>query len=229
MCGRYSLTQTLEALAQFFALYGQQRSNLPPRWNIAPTQQSAVVRRNAAGQRELAMLRWGFAGPNNAPLINARSETAAAKPSFAEAFRQRRCLVPADSFYEWQAIAGRKIKQPWRIGLKGGGLFAFGGLWQTEAVFDGSECFTILTTAANDYLRPLHDRMPVILPPDTFAAWLDPATPVNDLTALLRPYPDEKMARYRVPTAVNSVKVDSPDCFAPLNPDLGKAQPAPGP
>ncbi|WP_298721124.1 SOS response-associated peptidase [uncultured Ferrovibrio sp.] len=223
MCGRYSLTQPLDNLAQFFELYGQQQSNLPPRWNIAPTQQSAVIRQDAGGHRALVMLRWGFAGPNNAPLINARSETVTTKPTFAEAFRQRRCLVPADSFYEWQAIEGHKAKQPWRIGLKGGGLFAFAGLWQSEAAFGNAECFTILTTSANDYLRLLHDRMPVILPPEAFAAWLNPETPANDLIALLRPYPDEKMARYRVTTAVNSVKLDSPDCFAPLNPNLRRA------
>lgn len=220
MCGRYSLTEALDTLAAFFGLYQQPKTNLAPRWNIAPTQQSAIIRSDSEGRRELAMLRWGFAGPNNAPLINARSETVISKPSFAEAFRRRRCLVPADSFYEWQVLDGQKTKQPWRIGLRGGGLFAFAGLWQTETAFGGAECFTIITTAANTYLAPLHERMPVILPTGAFAAWLDPATPVNDLVALLRPYADEKMARYRVTAAVNSVKTDSPDCFAPLNPNL---------
>lgn len=215
MCGRYSLTQPLDVLAAFFELYGQQRPNLPPRWNIAPAQQSAVVRLDA-GRRELALLRWGFAGPNTAPLINARSETAARKPSFAEAFRRRRCLVPADSFYEWQAVEERKAKQPWRIGLRGGGLFAFAGLWQTEPAFGGTACFTILTTAANDYLAPLHERMPAILPPEAYAVWLSPDASVKELTALLKPYPDELMARYRVTAAVNSVKNDDPACFAPL-------------
>jgi putative SOS response-associated peptidase YedK len=197
-----------------------QRPNLAPRGNIAPTQAGAVLRNGANGRRELALLRWGFAGPNNAPLINARSETVATKPTFREAFAARRCLVPADSFYEWQAIAGQKAKQPWRIGMRDGGLFAFAGLWQAEPAFDHAECFTILTTVANDYLAPLHERMPVILPSEAFARWLDPATPATILQALLRPYPAAPMARYRVTTAVNSVKTDDASCFAPLNPAL---------
>ncbi|WP_374298942.1 SOS response-associated peptidase [Ferrovibrio sp.] len=225
MCGRYSLTKSLDDLASFFEAYELlQRPNLAPRWNIAPTQKSFVLRSPAPGKGELVALRWGFAGPNNAPLINARSETAASKPTFTEAFAKRRCLVPADSFYEWQAVEGQKAKQPqkqpWRIGLKGGGLFAFAGLWQSEPAYGGEECFTILTTAANDYLSPLHERMPVILPPERFALWLDPATPPGILQRLMQPYPAEAMARYRVTSVVNGVKVDGPECFAPLNPAL---------
>lgn len=219
MCGRFSLTKTLDDLASFFELYEQgQRPNLAPRWNIAPTQASAVIRSENA-RREIALVRWGFAGPNNAPLINARAETVAAKPTFREAFRRRRCLIPADSFYEWQELEGQKTKQPWRIGLKGGALFAFAGLWQHEPAF-GADCFTILTTAANDYLAPLHERMPVILGRDHFTPWLDTATPAPGLQAMLQPYPAEEMARYRVTAVVNGVKADGPECFAPLNPSL---------
>lgn len=222
MCGRFSLTKPLDNLAAFFELYeAAQRPNVAPRWNIAPTQSSAVVRGDA-GRRDIALLRWGFAGPNNAPLINARSETVASKPTFRQAFAQRRCLIPADSFYEWQAIEGQKTKQPWRIGMKDGALFAFAGLWQHEAAF-GAECFTILTTAANDYLHPLHERMPVILKPEQFASWLDNATPVRTLHAMLKPYPAGQMARYRVTSVVNGVKVDGPECFAPLNAALRTA------
>lgn len=217
MCGRFSQTKTLDDLAAFFELYELfQKPNLQPRWNIAPTQATAVVRAQA-GKRDIALLRWGFAGPNNAPLINARSETATAKPTFADAFTRRRCLIPADSFYEWQAIEGQKQKQPWRIGLKGGGLFAFAGLWQPEPAFGNAECFTILTTAANEYLAPLHDRMPVILPREQFGLWLDPATPRPILQRLMQSYPAAEMARYRVTSVVNGVKVDGPECFAPLN------------
>lgn len=216
MCGRFSLTKTLDDLASFFDLYDKaQRPNLAPRWNIAPTQASAVIR-SAEGRRDIALLRWGFAGPNNAPLINARSETVTAKPTFRESFAQRRCLIPADSFYEWQPLEGQKTKQPWRIGLKGGALLAFAGLWQHEAAF-GADCFTILTTAANDYLAPLHERMPVILKREQFGRWLDPASPPRELQALLQPYPASEMARYRVTSVVNGVKVDGPECFAPLN------------
>lgn len=222
MCGRFSLTKTLDDLASFFELYEKaQRPNLAPRWNIAPTQTSAVVR-NDHGRRDIAMLRWGFAGPNNAPLINARSETVAAKPSFREAFAQRRCLIPADSFYEWQSIEGQKAKQPWRIGLKGGGLMTFAGLWQHEPAF-GADCFTILTTTANDYLSPLHERMPVILKRGQFGPWLDATTPAPQLQQMLKPYPAEEMARYRVTPVVNGVKIDGPECFAPLNPALRTA------
>jgi putative SOS response-associated peptidase YedK len=225
MCGRYSLTKTLDDLSAFFELYElYQRPNLAPRWNIAPTQTSPVVRGAVDGRREIAMLRWGFAGPNNAPLINARGETAITKPTFREAFAASRCLVPADSFYEWQAIEGQKAKppqkQPWRIGMRDGGLFAFAGLWQAEPTFGNAECFTILTTAANEYLAPLHERMPVILPREAFARWLDPATPAAALQALLRPYPDAPMARYRTTPAVNSIRNDDAGCFAPLNPAL---------
>lgn len=224
MCGRFSQTKPLETLAAFFELYEKaQRPNLEPRWNLAPTQRAAVIR-GAAGQRDIAMLRWGFAGPNNAPLINARSETAAQKPTFAEAFAQRRCLVPADGFYEWQVVEDQKTKQPqkqpWRIGLKGGEMMAFAGLWQTEAAFGNEDCFTILTTAANDYLAPLHERMPVILPREQFGLWLDPATPRPILQRLMQSYPAEAMARYRVTPVVNGVKADGPECFAPLNPAL---------
>ncbi|HEX6959507.1 MAG TPA: SOS response-associated peptidase [Ferrovibrio sp.] len=223
MCGRYSLIKELDELIAFFQLDRKKRPNLAPRWNIAPTQNSAVVCAAGAG-RELRMMRWGFAGPNNAPLINARSEAVAAKPTFAEAFRHRRCLVPADSFYEWQAIpaeTGKKPqKQPWRISLKGGGLFAFAGLWQSEPASEGVECFTILTTAANEYLAPLHERMPVILPKESFADWLDPNAASASLSALLKPYPAAAMARYRVTPVVNGTKVDDPSCFAPLNPAL---------
>lgn len=217
MCGRFSQTKTLDELAAFFELYELfQKPNLQPRWNIAPTQAAAVVRAQA-GKRDIALLRWGFAGPNNVPLINARSETATAKPTFTEAFAQRRCLIPVDSFYEWQAIEGQKAKQPWRIGLKGGGLFAFAGLWQPEPAFGNAECFTILTTAANDYLTPLHERMPVILPREQFGLWLAPATPRPILQRLMQSYPAAEMARYRVTPVVNGVKVDGPECFAPLN------------
>jgi putative SOS response-associated peptidase YedK len=217
MCGRFSQTKTLDDLAAFFELYELfQKPNLQPRWNIAPTQATAVVRAQA-GKRDIALLRWGFAGPNNAPLINARAETASSKPTFADAFAQRRCLIPADSFYEWQAVEGQKQKQPWRIGLKGGGLFAFAGLWQPEPAFGNADCFTILTTAANDYLAPLHERMPVILPREQFGLWLDPATPRPILQRLMQSYPAAEMARYRVTPVVNGVKTDGPECFAPLN------------
>ncbi len=208
MCGRFALTVTLEVLAQMFDV--PERPNLAPRWNIAPTQQACVMTQDAGG-RHLASMRWGFEGPNGAPLINARSETAAAKPSFRAALAERRCLVPADSFYEWQQL-DEKRKQPWRIGMKGGTPFAFAGLWETVTDRTGQplQRFTILTCAANEYLAPLHERMPVIVAPEDYARWLTPGPAAGDL---LRSFPEEPMARYRVSDRVNSVKHDDAGCF----------------
>lgn len=217
MCGRFALTVPLEVLAQMFDLPPEQRPNIEPHWNIAPTQSAWVVVQAADGRR-LCRMRWGFAGPNNAPLINARSETAASKPSFRAAFAAQRCLVPADSFYEWQSL-GDGRKQPWRIGLRpqpgqqGGQPFAMAGLWEAATGKDGQplQRFTILTVPANAYLAPLHERMPVILAAQDYARWLAPGSAVQNL---LRPYPAEAMARYRVSAVVNSVKNDGPECFA---------------
>ncbi|MBP7065373.1 MAG: SOS response-associated peptidase [Ferrovibrio sp.] len=212
MCGRFALTVTMEVLAQMLPV--PERPNLPPRWNIAPTQSTLVVIRQA-DSNHLCMMRWGFAGPNNAPLINARAETAASKPSFRAAFAGRRCLVPADSFYEWQPLADGR-KQPWRVGLRDGAPFCMAGLWEEAVDKDGvpEPRFTILTIQANAYLAPLHERMPVILAPEQYARWLQEDDTAQDL---LRPYPAEAMARYRVSDVVNAVKNDGPACFARLS------------
>jgi len=213
MCARYSLTFILEVLAQMFDV--PERPNLAPRWNIAPTQNAWVITRDATGNH-LRSMRWGFAGPNNAPLINARAETAASKPSFREAFAMRRCLVPADSFYEWQQLDGNR-KQPWRIGMKSGEAFAFAGLWEAATDKDGRavERFTILTASANAYLAPLHERMPVIVAPGDYSRWLAPGKAANDL---ILSFPPEPMARYRVIDRVNNVRNDDPDCFTRFTP-----------
>ena len=227
MCGRYSLTTPLDALRSLFDF--ESLLNLPPRYNIAPTQEAAVVRTSDVGGRELAMPRWGLIpswskeASMGAKLINARSETVAEKPSFREAFRSRRCLIPADGFYEWRMEEGRK--QPFRIGMKGGIPFAFAGLWEqwtakaaSTGIAEGEsvETFTILTPPANDKLRPIHARMPVILAPETFDPWLDAANDPHSLLSLLGPYPVAPMAFYRVGTAVNNVRNDDPSCIAPL-------------
>ncbi|MBP6818409.1 MAG: SOS response-associated peptidase [Ferrovibrio sp.] len=211
MCGRFALTVTMEVLGQMFD--PAERPNVAPRWNIAPTQQAWVVTQDEAS-RHLTSMRWGFEGPNGAPLINARAETAATKPTFRDALNLRRCLVPADSFYEWQQL-DEKRKQPWRIGMKGGTPFAFAGLWEDAADKTGQpfQRFTILTCAANHYLAPLHERMPVIVAPEDYASWLTPGPPA---TGLLRAFPDEPMARYRVSDRVNSVKHDDAGCFERL-------------
>jgi len=226
MCGRYSLTTAPEAMRALFGF--ENLPNLPPRYNIAPTQQVAVVRNGEGSTRELVMMRWGLIphwardASMAAKMINARAETLTEKPSFRDAVKTRRCLVPADGFYEWRMEDGHK--QPFRIGMKGGAPFAFAGLWErwtaTGAGLDEGdevETVTIVTTLANEKLRPIHARMPVILPPEAFDSWLDPANDPAAARALLKPYPAEPMAFYRVSQAVNNVRNHDPGCTAPLN------------
>lgn len=221
MCGRFTLTASGDELATLFAL--EQAPNLEPRYNIAPTQPVAVVRLDHEGRRrEFTLMRWGLI-PSWAKdisignrLINARAETLTEKPAFRTAFRRRRCLIPANGFYEWQKpAAGRK--QPYFIGLPDRRPFAFAGLWEHWEGADGSVLDTcaIITTAANERVRVLHDRMPVILERADFGDWLDPATTLDRLLHLLRPYPFE-MLIYPVSTLVNAPENDRPECIIPL-------------
>jgi putative SOS response-associated peptidase YedK len=230
MCGRFTITAPPDAMRMLFEY--EEQPNLAPRFNVAPTQPVAVVRRAENGRRELVFMRWGLVpswatDPSMAArMINARAETLAQKPAFREAFRQRRCLVPADGFYEWREEDGRR--QAFRIGMRGGGVFAFAGLWERWtasapapslglAAGESVDSVTIVTTAANDKLRPIHERMPVILPPADHSAWLDvEAVPPERARALLKPYPVEPMAFYRVGPRVNSVRNDDRDCIVPL-------------
>ena len=219
MCGRYSITTPVEAMQRVFRFAGL-LPNLPPRYNVAPTQQVPIVRRAGNdGERELVQVRWGLIpfwakdASIGYKLINARAEGIAEKPSFREALKRgRRCLIAADGFYEWQKTGG--AKQPWRITLKDGEPFAFAGLWERwEKAPDGVpvESCTIITTSANQLVRPLHDRMPVILAPDDYPAWLGEDA-VREVAELLRPYPSEAMHAYRISTAVNNVKNEGPEC-----------------
>lgn len=225
MCGRYSLTLPPEAMSRLFRTTGA-LPNLAPRYNIAPTQDSAVVRLRLDGSRELALMRWGLVppwseGPQGAySMINARAETVADKPAFRSAFRRRRCLVPADGFYEWRK-EGRG-KQPYHIRLEGGAAFAFAGLWERWEGREGAahrvvESFTIVVTEANALLRPIHDRMPVVLAESDYDAWLDTeGTDAEAAKALLRPFAPEEMEAYAVATRVNSPRYDDPACIEPL-------------
>jgi putative SOS response-associated peptidase YedK len=220
MCGRYSITTPVEGLRRLFRFVGP-IPNLPPRYNVAPTQQVPIVRlAGNDGAREIAQVRWGLIpfwakdAAIGSKMINARAEGIAEKPAFRAALKSRRCLVLADGFYEWQATPGRKV--PWRITLKDGEPFAFAGLWERwEKAPDGVpvESCTIVTTSANPLLRPLHDRMPVILATDDYPAWLGEDA-ARAVTELLRPYPSGAMRAYRVSTAVNSVRNDGPECIA---------------
>jgi putative SOS response-associated peptidase YedK len=214
----------MKALASLFDL--AETPELPARYNIAPTQQVAAVRIDGGeSQRRLVWLRWGLIpawtdDPRMGQrLINARSESAAEKPAFRSAFRQRRCLIAADGFFEWQKQ--ERIKQPFYIRLQGGGPFAFAGLWECwqKSEAETIETCTILTTSANELVRPLHDRMPVMLAPDDFGPWLDPTVTEPELVQpLLRPFPPETMTCYPVTTWVNSPKHEGPECVAPLVP-----------
>jgi putative SOS response-associated peptidase YedK len=206
MCGRFTLRTPQNLLVEKFGREAK------PRYNIAPTQQVFVLR---GGQREVVEMRWGFTlSATGQLMINARAETAASKPAFRDALRQRRCLVPADGFYEWKREGGRK--QPYLIQMLDGGLFTFAGLWQGEP---GQESFTILTTEANELLSPLHNRMPVIIETADQDRWLDPRTAVDDVQALLRTYPSDKMKIHPVSSRVNSAAHDDPRCAEPRPPE----------
>jgi putative SOS response-associated peptidase YedK len=201
---------------------------VPPfaaRFNIAPTQLAPVIRMQPHGRelrRELVWLRWGLV-PSWATdpaignrLINARAETAAEKPAFRGAFRRRRCLVVADGFYEWRRSA--RTKQPYFIRLRDDRPFGFAGLWEAWEGPDHAtlESCTLLTTAANDLIGPIHDRMPVILAPEACVDWLDPTTEdPRRLTSLLAAYPAEQMEAYPVSSLVNSPSHDAADCIQP--------------
>jgi putative SOS response-associated peptidase YedK len=222
MCGRFTLATPEQDLVVQFNL--PEIPELQPRYNIAPTQPVAAVRVPMPdGDRELVMLHWGLIpfwakDPGlGARLINARSETVADKPAFRAAFRRRRCLVPADGFYEWQKQNG--TKQPFFIRLQDGRPFAFAGLWERWQDQDGGviESCTLLTTRPNELLQPLHNRMPVILHPHDYALWLDPeAQDIDALHRLLNPYPPGEMEAYPVSRYVNAPQNEGPDCILPL-------------
>lgn len=220
MCGRYSLTTAPEAMRRLFATKGAP-PNYPARFNIAPTQTAPVVRIGEAGSRELVLLRWGLVpswakGPDSRySMINARAETVATKPAYRGPFRERRCLVPADGFYEWRTEGG--VKQPYRFTLKDGGLFAFAGLWDRWQDPAGApvDSFTIIVTTPNALVRKVHDRMPVILDATARDRWLDPQTRPAELTGMLEPFPAEAMTATRLSRRVNSPANDDPACIEP--------------
>jgi len=225
MCGRFLLKSPVVELQGAFGFV--ERPNLEPRFNIAPTQTVAIVRLRANGDgRELALVRWGLVPawakePSiGSRMINARAEGIATKPAFRAAFRQRRALVLADGFYEWRKVEGAGRKQPMLIRRRDHAPFAFAGLWERWRGPDGSlETCTIVTTAANALLAPIHDRMPVILGPADHEAWLDPARPNGE--ALLRPCPTEELEAVPVSTRVNSPRHDDATLLEPEGEPVG--------
>jgi putative SOS response-associated peptidase YedK len=224
MCGRYTLSSPTDDIALLFDL--PELLPVIPRYNLAPTQEAAVVRVPAPGApRQLVPLRWGLipywakeASIGNR-MINARAESVAEKPAYKWSFKKKRCLIPADGFYEWKKEG--KAKQPYLIHRQDGKPFAFAGLWSTwvDREHGGTpvETFTILTTDANDLMRPLHDRMPVIVAPENFDLWLDPK--VEDpakLQPLLVPHASEGFEAFPVSRNVNSPAHDAADCIERL-------------
>ena len=204
MCGRFAQRKPRKAVAKAFNV---EVPEVQPRFNVAPGQPVLVVR-EAGGDREAATLKWGLIpswakeAPKGAGLINARSETVAEKPAFREAFRRRRCLIPADGFYEWARGGARK--QPYFFRMRDDSPFAFAGLWERwEGDGEPVETCTILTTAANETVAPVHDRMPVILAPEDFDLWLGEDAP-DARRSLLRPYEASAILRHPVSTLVNS-------------------------
>jgi putative SOS response-associated peptidase YedK len=219
MCGRYTLTAIPEVVANQFQF--EELADLTPRYNIAPSQLVASVR-NPSGstRREGVWLRWGLI-PSWAKdpaigmkLINARAETVAEKPSFRKSFRQRRCLVLADGFYEWQKDG--RVKQPFYIRMIDERPFAFAGLWDHWLSADGQiiESCALLTTEPNELMARIHHRMPVLLAPEAYEEWLNPAQQdVDRLVPMLRPYPSEEMIANPVSRLVNNARFDDPRCI----------------
>jgi len=222
MCGRFTLFEADKILSKEFGVSGV--PPLSPRYNIAPSQPIAAIRTPHTGAgRELALLRWGLIPSwSKDPaignrLINARAETVQEKPSFRNAFRRHRCLIPTNGFYEWQRQ--ERGKQPYFVRMRDERIFAFAGLWDRwESPDDGViETCAILTTAANAVLSPIHGRMPVILPQAEYARWLDPALKDPDsLSPLLVPFPPEEMLAIPVNPRVNAPSTDDEKCIAPL-------------
>lgn len=231
MCGRYAITSAPEAIRRLLGYL--EMPNFPPRYNIAPTQPIPIVR-VIEGQRQFALVRWVFIpswvkDPKTFTLlINARGETVNDKPAFRNAMKRRRCLVPADGFYEWKRDGA--TKRPYYIRRKDGAPFAFAGLYETWIGPNGEELDTaaIVTTAANRVLAPIHDRMPVILAPDAYEMWLDTRNvDAETAAALIAPAQNELFEAYEISPLVNRVANDVPEVQAPFTAPEEAPKPAP--
>jgi putative SOS response-associated peptidase YedK len=231
MCGRYRLSRRKQLVEEYFASVSEE-CEWSPRYNVAPSQPVLTIRQDGrAPVRKLSRMRWGLIpswskDPSSGyGTINARSETVATTPSFRDPFKSQRCLVPADGFYEWKREG--KTKQPYCFELDEGKLFAFAGLWDRWRDPQGNvvESCTILTTTPNSLLADIHDRMPVILRPDNYTLWLDPAfRDLASVSRMLRPFEPALMRRYPVSTRVNQVENDDADCAKPLERESSPVQ-----
>jgi putative SOS response-associated peptidase YedK len=219
MCGRYAITTAPEAIRQLFGYLEQ--PNFPPRYNVAPTQPVPIVRMTE-GKRQFALVRWGLIpawvkDPRAFSLvINARGESVRDKPAFKNAMKYRRCLFPADGFYEWERKGERK--QPYFVRRKGGGPLAFAGLWESWMGPNGEEQETaaIITTDASPSITHIHDRMPVIVPREAFDFWLDPKVDAEMAMAVIQPAKDEEIEHHEISRAVNRTANDSAELVEPL-------------
>jgi putative SOS response-associated peptidase YedK len=226
MCGRYARRSDKQKIAELFAVHGPVIPDFGPSWNVAPQTFQPVVRLNRhTGEREIVLMRWGLIPfwakdpKTGLRTINAKAETITTAPAFREAIRYRRCLVPADAFYEWQRIS-EKVKQPFAIALKGNQPYAFAGLWEKwKDPNAGSELltFTVITTDPNELVEPMHDRMPVIIPERDYDRWLQPGDPEQPPIDLLRPFDADKMTAWRVDKAVGNANNDSPELIQPAS------------
>jgi len=225
MCGRYRLTAKERYIAEHFDL--DDEVSAAPRYNIAPTQSAATIRQDPKQpSRVLSLMRWGLIpswakdASIGARMINAVAESAPEKPAFREALSRRRCLVPADGFFEWQKLGGKE-KQPFNFGMADDSLFAFAGLWDRwrDPAGQHINSFTILTTSANALVAGIHDRMPVILRPEDYELWLDPGlTDPRGVAGLLKPFDARVMKKYPVSTRVNRAENDDPECIREVVP-----------
>jgi putative SOS response-associated peptidase YedK len=225
MCGRYRLSRRKQIIEEHFDSVSGEEDWIP-RYNIAPTQPVPIIRQHPKEPvRKLSLVRWGLIpswakdASGAAMMINARSETAPTKPAFRDALKSRRCLVPADAFYEWQRTG--KTKQPFCFEVREGELFAFAGLWDRWKDSNGTwvKSCSILTTTPNAVTAAVHDRMPVILDPSSYDLWLDPGmTNVDAACDLLKPYDASIVRSFPVSPRVNNVSNDDAECSAPARP-----------
>ncbi|HTB98123.1 MAG TPA: SOS response-associated peptidase [Terracidiphilus sp.] len=226
MCGRFARRSTQEVLADWFGVEMEDMPFFAPTYNAAPQSTQPVVRLDRdTGKRAVSLLRWGLIpfwardAKFGYTTINARAEEVASKPAYREALKKRRCLVPADAFYEWQKIDA-KTKKPFAIALRSREPYAFAGLWERWAPKDGEalETFTIVTTDPNDLMVKIHDRMPVIVEKRDYDRWLEPGDPAQPPTDLLRPFPADKMAAWPVSARVGNVRNNDAQLLEPETP-----------
>lgn len=236
MCGRFTLTVKVSELASVLGFEGDpgpppDPEMAPPRFNVAPTQPVLIVREGSDGVRRAAWAKWGLIPRGakdprvGARLINARAETVFEQPAFRSAARSRRCLVPTDGFLEWKKVGKRK--QPYHARAPDGGVYAMAGIWSTWRSPEGEEIDTcsVITTEPNGPVSKLHDRMPVILPPEQYDLWLSPEEVAREeLSRLLVAAPDDALVLVPVSQRVNSVKHDDPECLEPVEVE-GEAPP----